>query len=129
MARSFVIARKATRSASQWCLRAGTRPRKSRVRQLAECLDPFRLRWCSESNNDSGVSSAAGAPTTIDADVTPGATTDIIETEFATSIDIGLEQVLWCRFWRDVANDNGNDVGEVRFCEIEYVANKLGEAT
>ena len=79
--------------------------------------------------DDAGADLSAGAPTTIYADVTPSAVTDIIESVFQTTIDAGPEQVIWCRLWRDVANDNADDTGEVRFCEIEYTSNKLGEAT
>ena len=76
---------------------------------------------------DSGGDLSAGAPTTIYADVTPSAATDTIESTFSATIDAGPEQVIWCRLWRDVANDNADDTGEVRFCEIEYTVDKLGE--
>lgn len=78
----------------------------------------------SESDNLS-----TGTPTTISADVTPSAATDCIETEFATTIDANVMQTIWCRLWRDVSNDNADDVGEIRFAEVEYTSNKLGEAT
>lgn len=80
--------------------------------------------------NETGVALNTGTPTTIYADVTPSAATDVIQTTtFSATIDAGPDQTIWCRLWRDVANDNGDDVGEVRFAEIEYTANKLGEAT
>jgi hypothetical protein len=76
---------------------------------------------------DSGAVSNTGAPTTIQADVTPANAINTIETEFVTAINLDFEQVLWCRLWRDVANDNADDVGEVRFCEVEYTSKRLGE--
>lgn len=77
---------------------------------------------------ESGVELNANAPTTISADITPTAATNVIETEFATAIS-GLQSdyLLWCHFYRDVAGDNGDDVGDVRWFEIEYVSNSLGE--
>ncbi|RPI64530.1 MAG: hypothetical protein EHM48_00640 [Planctomycetaceae bacterium] len=71
--------------------------------------------------------SNTGTPTTISADVTPANATDYIETEFATAVDLNADQVLVCHFYRDVAGDNGDDTGDVRFLEIEYTCNKLGE--
>jgi len=77
---------------------------------------------------ENGVELNVGAPTTIQASITPAAATNVIETEFATAIT-GLEpeKLIWCHFYRDVANDNADDVGEVRWFEIEYTMNKLGE--
>ena len=77
--------------------------------------------------NESG-NLTTGAPTTIQADVTPSNATDSIETEFVSTIDLGPDQLLCGHFYRDVANDNADDVGEVMFFEIEYTANSLGEA-
>lgn len=77
---------------------------------------------------ETGVELDANAPATIQADVTPAAATNVIETEFATAISgFSNENVLWCHFYRDVANDNADDVGSVRWFEIEYTMNKLGE--
>jgi hypothetical protein len=61
-----------------------------------------------------------GTPTTIDEDITPANATTLIETEFSDAIDLNLDELLMCHFYRDVANDNGDDVGEVLFFEIEY---------
>jgi hypothetical protein len=70
---------------------------------------------------------STGTPTTISADVTPANNHTHIETEFATGIDLNEHQVMCCHFYRDVATDNADDVGEVTFFEIEYVKNSLGE--
>ena len=79
--------------------------------------------------DSSGTALNTGTPTTISADVTPSAATNMIETEFAADITLTADdQVLECHFYRDVANDNGDDVGELRFCEIHYTVNKLGVA-
>lgn len=68
-----------------------------------------------------------GTPTTICEDVTPTNANSFIETEFSSTIDVNLEQTLSVHFYRDVANDNGDDTGDVRFFEAEYVVNSLGE--
>lgn len=79
-------------------------------------------------SDETGVALNVGAPTTISADVTPTAATNVIETDFATAITgFDVEHVLWCHFYRDVANDNGDDVGSVRWFELQYTMNKLGE--
>ena len=70
-----------------------------------------------------------GTPTTILMGVTPNNSTDIIETKFTDTIDLDAEQVLFAHIYRDVANDNGDDTGDVLFGEIQYTSNKLGEAT
>jgi hypothetical protein len=77
----------------------------------------------------SGADYSTGTPTTISADVTPSNANDSIETDFSTSIPADNDQVIYCHLYRDVASDNGDDVGEVRFVKIEYTSNKLGEAT
>ena len=77
--------------------------------------------------NEFGVAINAGSPTTIEESVTPANAVDLIETEFSDTIDAGPDQVIMARFYRDVANDNGNDVGDVRFIEIEYVSSSDGE--
>ncbi len=78
---------------------------------------------------DENADSTTVASTTISADVTPANDDNFIETEFATTIDAGPDQTISCHLYRDVANDNGDAAGEVRFVEVEYTANKLGEAT
>lgn len=80
------------------------------------------------AKNENGVYNT-GAPTTIQADVTPANATDAIETEIATDITFAAEQMLWCHFYRDVAGDNGDDTGDLIFFELEYTADKLGVAT
>ena len=72
----------------------------------------------------------AGAPTTLTQEVTPSNATDSIETNMG-AIDIGPDQVVAIRFWREA--DHGNDLADddalVEFFELSYTANKLGEAT
>ena len=69
----------------------------------------------------------AGAPTTLQADVTPADALHIIETDFTGDITLALDQVMICHFYRDVAGDNGDDVGSVSLLELNYIMNKLGE--
>lgn len=76
--------------------------------------------------NDDGDDSV-GVPLNVSATVTPTNATQLIETHFATTIDANAQQVIQFRFFRDVAADNADDTGEVRFLEVEYTANKLGE--
>lgn len=69
-----------------------------------------------------------GTPTTISADVTPLNAVDMIETEFPDSILFtGDDQILICHLYRDVASDNGDDVGELNMIEMNYIRNKQGE--
>ncbi len=68
-----------------------------------------------------------GTPTTICDGSTPVNVTQMIETRFTDTIDLNEEEVLTAHFYRDVANDDGDDTGDVRFIEISYVANKLGQ--
>lgn len=65
-----------------------------------------------------------GTPTTISQTVTPSNATDAIETTFASTIDLGENQVIVARFYRDTADagDTADDDGHVRFFEIEYTA-------
>jgi hypothetical protein len=63
---------------------------------------------------------STGTPTTISMDVTPDNAVDYIETQFEDTITLKEEDVLICHFYRDVANDNGDDHGDVRFFEIKY---------
>jgi hypothetical protein len=71
-----------------------------------------------------GSDTTVGTPTTISADITPANATDRIETHFATTIPVSGEQVVYVYFYRDVANDNADDVGEVEFLELNYTINK-----
>lgn len=71
---------------------------------------------------DEDGASGAGTPTTISMNVTPGDATTLIETEFTSTIALEPDQTLACHFYRDVANDNGNDTGEVRFFELWWVS-------
>jgi hypothetical protein len=57
----------------------------------------------------------------------PSNATTNIETEIATDVTIAADQMMVCHFYRDVANDNADDVGCVSYFELEYTANKLGE--
>lgn len=79
--------------------------------------------------NGNGATLLAGSPTTISADVTPANATTNIETEFVGAITLASDQIMICHFYRDVANDNGDDIGCVSFFELEYTSDKLGEAT
>lgn len=67
------------------------------------------------------------ASTTIQANITPTSASILREDAFASAIGLNSEQLMFCHFYRDVANDNGDDTGDVLFFEIEYFANKLGE--
>lgn len=67
------------------------------------------------------------APTTIQEDVTPANATAIIETHFATTINLDRDQILIGHFYRDVAGDNADDTGDTIFFEIEYTSDRLGE--
>jgi hypothetical protein len=78
---------------------------------------------------DEDADSTTVASTTISEDVTPANATDFIETEFSTTINADAQQTISCHLYRDVASDNGDDHGDVRFVEYEFTANKLGEAT
>ena len=70
-----------------------------------------------------------GTPTTISADVTPSNLVDFIKTTFSSTITLVADNTVFFHFYRDVANDNGDDVGGIISFEIEYTANKLGEPT
>lgn len=80
-----------------------------------------------EDNSYGDATITTGTPTTISEDVTPSSATSLIETHFATTISVNTSQVIMGHFYRDVAADNADDVGEVLFFEIEYYVNKLGE--
>lgn len=77
--------------------------------------------------NGNGATLLAGTPTTISADITPSNATTNLETTFAGDITLAIDQMMVCHFYRDVANDNADDVGSVGFFEIHYTSNKLGE--
>lgn len=72
------------------------------------------------TKNENGGNVTTGTPTTIQADVTPASADLLIETHFADTITINDDEILICHFYRDVANDNADDVGEVLFFEIGY---------
>ena len=61
----------------------------------------------------------AGTPTTISVDVTPSNATDMIETEYSDTISASKDQLIQARFYRDVASDDGDAAGEIRFFEFE----------
>lgn len=85
----------------------------------------WKLEYLVKSENDS---ITTGTPTTIVQDITPTSATTMIETEFPDSISFTApDQVLICHFYRDVASDNADDVGEVNMLEIHYKKNKQGE--
>lgn len=63
----------------------------------------------------------AGATTNVAMSVTPANGTTLIETEFsAYPITIGADQMLSVRFYRNTLTDNGDDVLQLLFIEIEY---------
>lgn len=76
--------------------------------------------------NEDGATLLAGTPTTISQTITPANATTWRETEYPDDITLGLSQVMVAHFYRDVA-DTGNAAGEVRWWELEYTSNKLGE--
>lgn len=86
----------------------------------------WKLEYLVKEEDDD---TTTGTPTTISMDVTPSNATDIIETEFTSTIDANAEQIVFGHFYRDVANDNGDDTGDIIFFEVKYTSNKLGEAT
>ncbi len=102
----------------------------------------FHLMWVPDPNWSSGNyrwvleyivkdedgSRTSGTPTTIFEDVTPVNATDFIETEFASTIDAGPQQVISARLYLDKSESTADDDGHVRFVEIEYVLNSFGEA-
>ena len=63
---------------------------------------------------------AAGAPTTLEFDLTPANNTNFFETEDATGITVAPDQMVLCHFYRDVANDNGDGTFDLLFFEFEY---------
>jgi len=85
----------------------------------------WKLEYLAMAEN--GATLLAGAPTTIFANVTPADAVKDIETEFVGDITMVADQRLLCHFYRDIANDNADDTGEVAFFEFEYTADILGE--
>ncbi|KKN48625.1 hypothetical protein LCGC14_0651240 [marine sediment metagenome] len=72
--------------------------------------------------------STLGTPITISEIVTPDNAVDFIETEFSTTIDMEHNHILIAHFFRDIRGaDTADDVGEVRFFEVEYTKNTLGK--
>lgn len=67
-----------------------------------------------------------GVPTTISGVYTPVNATTMREDEFTQTIDLDTEEIMFCHFYRDIA-DSANDTGDVMYFEIEYTMNKLGE--
>lgn len=66
-------------------------------------------------------------PITISMNITP-TNKNIIETEFIDLINFtDDDQILVAHLYRDVANDNANDVGDVDILEMNYYKNKQGE--
>ena len=77
---------------------------------------------------ENGATLLSPSPATLEADVTPANATTNIETEIATDITLASDQLMICHFYRDVANDNADDIGCVTFFELEYTSKLLGEA-
>lgn len=69
-----------------------------------------------------------GSSTIITESVTPDNATDFIETEFSTTINADAQQVIYCRLSLDASESGADDDGHITFGEIEYTANKFGEA-
>ena len=67
-----------------------------------------------------------GDPTTLTINVTPANATTMREDEWTTNIYVNLFEAIYCRLWRDVANDNGDDVGQVSYLELYYKAFRSG---
>lgn len=76
--------------------------------------------------DENGATLLSGTPTTITQTITPTNATTWKETEYPDNITLGSDQVAVCHFYRDVA-DTGNAAGEVRWWELEYESNRLGE--
>lgn len=68
-----------------------------------------------------------GTPTQAIIDVTPANAYTTREDNFATDITLARDQVLQMRIYRDAPNDTANDVGLLRFLELEYTADRIGE--
>lgn len=72
---------------------------------------------------------STGASTSINVDVTPSNAYTTREDNFSATIDVtDVNTLVYCHLYRDVANDNADDVGELLFVEAVYTINKLGEA-
>jgi hypothetical protein len=84
----------------------------------------WKLEYLVKNENDL---LATGTPTTISMDVTPADNTHFIETEFTSNITLtNDDQLLVCHFYRDVASDTADDVGNVCIFEMNYTKNKQG---
>lgn len=70
---------------------------------------------------------ATGAPTTLTMDITPTDAVTTREDRFSTDIYLSsVDTIIYCRFWRDVSEDNGDDGAEVLFWEFGYKAYRAG---
>lgn len=72
-----------------------------------------------------------GTPTTLQYDVstTSDPLLDAVtlrENEFATDIWLLPDHTITCHFYRDVSEDNGDDVAHVRFFELHYKRYRVG---
>lgn len=82
----------------------------------------------SEDASYGDANTTIGTPTTIYMDATPSNNYDLIETKFTDKfIGVSENKIIICHLYRDVANDNADDVGEINFFEFTYISNKLGE--
>lgn len=77
--------------------------------------------------DENGAAINTGTPTTISVDVTPASAVNLIETHFADTVTVAAEQLVFAHLYRDVAGDNGDDVADVTFVEVEYALKALGE--
>lgn len=74
-----------------------------------------------------GATLLSGTPITISKDITPVNATTNREDSFVGDIVLTVDQIMISHFYRDTANDNGNDVGSVLAFELHYISNKRGE--
>lgn len=68
----------------------------------------------------------AGSAVTIFKDATPNAANQILETEFAATIDIAPDQVMYMRLYLDASESGADGDGHLLFVEIKYVCSSLG---
>jgi hypothetical protein len=68
-----------------------------------------------------------GDSTTIESDVTPVDAVSFIETTFVDDIILVENEIMICHLYRDVANDNGDDTGDVLFVELHYISDRRGK--
>lgn len=69
------------------------------------------------------------ASTIISADITPSNANDLIETHYSATINADAHQTISLHFYRDIAGDDADDVGLVRFFEFKRVVDRLGLTT